>query len=158
MDGSMTRRRRRSSLREILEMIERLEAKGLVSHDELMEVKPMLERSIKMNEKDTAMEDTTNTTDNTNRIYEMICTRIDKNFEDLKSFVDAKCNESAQPWWKKTRFTLPQLKCGLNILCRWTGYAFFSICGCLAAFVLGAHAFSIVGRHVMFPVFKFFGL
>lgn len=90
MDGSM--KRRRSSLREILEMIERLEAKGLVSHDELMEVKPMLERSIKMNEKDTAMEDTTNNTNNTNRIYEMICTRIDKNFEDLKSFVEAKHN------------------------------------------------------------------
>ena len=88
MDGSMTRRRiRRSSLREILEMIERLEAKGLVSHDELMEVKPMLERSIKMNEKDTAMEDTTDTTNDINHIYEMICTHIDKNFEDLKSFV-----------------------------------------------------------------------
>lgn len=140
------------------DMIERLEAKGLVSHDELMEVKPMLERPIKMNEKDTAMEDTTNTTDNTNRIYEMICTRIDKNFEDIKSFVDAKCNESAQPWRKKTRFTLPQLKRWFNILCRWTGYVFFSICGCLAALVLGAYAFSIVGRHVMFPMFKFFGL
>ena len=157
MDGSMTRKRR-SSLREILEMIERLEAKGLVSHDELIEVKPMLERSIKMNEKDTAMEDTTNNTNNTNSIYEMICTHIDKNFEDLKSFVEAKHNESAQPLRKKTWFTLPQLKCGLNRLCCWTGYALFSICGCLAAFVLGAHAFSIVGRHVMFPLFKFFGL
>ena len=85
-DGSMTIR---SPLREILETIERLEAKGLVSHDELMEVKPMLERSIKMNEKDTAMEDTTNS------IYEMICARIDKNFEDLRSFVETKRNESA---------------------------------------------------------------
>ena len=87
MDGSMTIR---STLREILEMIERLEAKGLVSHDELMEVKPMLERSIKMNEKDTAMEDATN------RIYEMLCAHLDKNFEDLKSFVQAKHNEIAQ--------------------------------------------------------------
>lgn len=102
MDGSMTRRRRRSSLREILEMIERLEAKGLISHDELTEVKPMLERSIKMNEKDTAMEDTTKNTNNTNNIYEMICAHIDKNFEDLKTFVETKHNESAQPWWKKT--------------------------------------------------------
>lgn len=67
-------------------MIERLEANGLFSHDELMKVKPMLERPIKMNKKDTAMEDTTN------RIYEMICARIDKNFEDLKSFVEAKHN------------------------------------------------------------------
>lgn len=141
-----------STLRQILEMIERLEAKGLVSHDELMEVKPMLERSIKMNEKDTTMEDTTN------RIYEMICAHIDKNFEDLKSFVEAKHNESAQPWRKKTWFTLPQLKCRLNQLCCWTGYALFSICGCLAALVLGAYAFSIVGRYVIFPLFKFFGL
>ena len=133
-------------------MIERLEAKGLVSHDELMEVKPMLERSIKMNEKDTAMEDTTN------NIYEMICAHIDKNFEDLKSFVEAKRNESAQPWRKKTWFTLPQLKCWFNRLCCWTGYALLSICGCLAVFVFGAYAFSIVGRHVIFPLFKFFGL
>lgn len=65
-------------------MIERLEAKGLIYHDQLMEVKPMLERSIKMNEKDTTMEDTTN---NIDCIYEMICAHIDKNFEDLKSFV-----------------------------------------------------------------------
>lgn len=85
-DGSMTTR---SSLREILETIERLEAKGLVSRDELMEVKPMLERSIRMNEKDTAMEDTAN------RIYEMICARIDKNFEDLRSFVESRRDDSA---------------------------------------------------------------
>lgn len=73
MDSSM------NSLNQMLDSIERLEARGLISHDELMEVKPMLERSIKKDTEDKDMEDNDNIIDN-----------IDRHFEDFKTYLEQK--------------------------------------------------------------------